>query len=108
MNDAPMNKPEQPAPPLQSLIGYQILLLRDQRVMLDAALAELYGVPTKALEQAVKRNLTRFPSDLMFQLSAEEFKTLRSQTVTSNNGRGGRRTAPYVFAEQGIAMPHLC
>jgi hypothetical protein len=93
MTHANINKPEQPAPPLQSLIGQQILLLRDQRVMLDAALAELYDVPTKALVQAVKRNPTRFPADFMFQLSAEEFKILRSQTVTSNKGRGGRRTA---------------
>lgn len=104
MNHASLPEQEHPAPPLQSLIGHQILLLRDQRVMLDAALAELYGVPTKVLVQAVKRNLTRFPSDFMFQLSAEEFKTLRSQTVTSNTGRGGRRTAPYAFTEQGIAM----
>jgi hypothetical protein len=88
-----MNKPEQPAPPLQSLIGHQILLLRAQRVMLDAALAELYDVPTKALVHAVKRNPTRFPADFMFQISAEAFKILRSQTVTSNKGRGDRRTA---------------
>jgi hypothetical protein len=104
MTHAHINKPEQPAPPLQSLIGHQILLLRDQKVMLDAALAELYGVPTKALVQAVKRNLPRFPTDFMFQLSAEEFNALRSQTVTSNAGRGGRRTAPYAFTEQGVAM----
>lgn len=60
---------------------------------------------TKALVQAVKRNLLRFPEDFMFQLSAEEFAALRSQTVTSNTGgRGGRRTAPYAFTEQGVAM----
>jgi hypothetical protein len=79
-------------------------MLRQQRVMLDADLAELYEVPTKALVQAVKRNLARFPADFMFQLSAEEFAALRSQTVTSNIGRGGRRTAPYAFTEQGVAM----
>src|ERR1700761_6858192 len=90
--------------PLQSLIGRRILVLREQRVMLDADLAELYGVPTKALVQAVKRNLARFPPDFMFQLSADEFAGLRSQTVTSNEGRGGRRTAPYAFTEQGVAM----
>ena len=72
--------------------------------MLDVGLAELYGVPTKALVQSVKRNLARFPADFMFQLSAEEFAALRSQTVTSNTGRGGRRTAPYAFTEQGVAM----
>ena len=90
--------------PLQSLIGGRILMLREQRVMLDADLAELYGVQTKVLVQAVKRNIARFPQDFMFQLSAEEFAALRSQTVTSNTGRGGRRTAPYAFTEQGVAM----
>jgi hypothetical protein len=90
--------------PLQSLIGGRILVLREQRVMLDADLAELYGVQTKVLVQAVKRNMARFPQDFMFQLSAEEFTALRSQTVTSNTGRGGRRTAPYAFTEQGVAM----
>lgn len=90
--------------PLQSLIGGRILILREQRVMLDADLAELYGVQTKVLVQAVKRNLARFPQDFMFQLAAEEFAALRSQTVTSNSGRGGRRTAPYAFTEQGVAM----
>jgi hypothetical protein len=89
---------------LQTFIGAQILAMRDQRVILDSGLAELYGVPTKVLVQAVKRNLTRFPQDFMFQLSADEFAALRSQTVTSNTGRGGRRTPPYVFTEQGVAM----
>ncbi len=72
--------------------------------MLDVGLAELYGVPTGALVQAVKRNLARFPADFMFQLSAEEFAALRSQTVISNAVRGGRRTPPYAFTEQGVAM----
>ena len=90
--------------PLQTLIGGRIMVLREQRVMLDADLAELYGVQTKVLVQAVKRNLSRFPADFMFQLSSDEFKTLRSQTVTSKNARGGRRTAPYAFTEQGVAM----
>ena len=93
---------------LQPLIGSRILTLREQRVMIDADLAELYGVATKVLVQAVKRNLVRFPGDFMFQLSAEEFAALRSQSVTSNAstspGRGGRRTAPYAFTEQGVAM----
>jgi hypothetical protein len=82
----------------------KILLLRGERVMIDADLAALYGVPTKALIQAVKRNPGRFPADFMFQLSAEEHAALRSQTVTSNATRGGRRTAPYAFTEQGVAM----
>jgi hypothetical protein len=101
------NMPAEPAvnaPLLQPLIQTRILALRGQRVMLDADLAELYGVQTKVLVQAVKRNLERFPGDFMFQLSAEEFAALRSQTVTSNTGRGGRRTAPYAFTEQGVAM----
>lgn len=85
-------------------IAHSILLLRGQKVLLDADLAELYGVPTKVLVQAVKRNLERFPVDFMFQLSEVEFAGLRSQTVTSNAGRGGRRYAPYVFTEQGVAM----
>ena len=90
---------------LQPVIQSRILALREQRVMLDADLAELYGVETRALVQAVKRNLARFPEDFMFQLSAEEFAALRSQTVISNTeGRGGRRTAPYAFTEQGVAM----
>lgn len=101
MNPEPMMKT---VAPLQSLIGGRILVLREQRVMLDADLAELYDVQTKVLVQAVKRNLVRFPQDFMFQLSAEEFSVLRSQTVTSNTGRGGRRTAPYAFTEQGVAM----
>ena len=79
---------------LQSLIGARILWVRDQRTMLDSDLAELYGVQTKVLVQPVKRNLTRFPQDFMFQLTADEFAVLRSQIVTSNTGRGGRRTAP--------------
>ena len=72
--------------------------------MLDSDLAELYGVQTKVLVQAVKRNLMRFPDDFMFKLSAEEFRALRSQSVTSKPGSGGRRTAPYAFTEQGVAM----
>lgn len=91
--------------PLQPLIQSRILSLREQRVMLDADLAQLYGVETRALVQAVKRNAGRFPADFMFQLSAQEFSALRSQSVISNTeGRGGRRTAPYAFTEQGVAM----
>jgi ORF6N domain-containing protein len=71
--------------------------------MLDVDLAQLYGVTTKALIQAVKRNRERFPSDFMFQLTASELRNLRSQFVTSSSW-GGRRTRPYAFTEQGIAM----
>jgi len=71
--------------------------------MLSHDLATLYGVPTKALQQAVKRNVGRFPADFAFRLSAEEFGNLKSQFVTSN-GRGGIRYAPYAFTEQGVAM----
>ena len=83
-------------------IERSILLIRGQKVMLDSDLAGLYGVPTKVLIQAVKRNIRRFPSDFMFQLTQEEIVNLRSQFVTSN--WGGRRYLPYVFTEQGVAM----
>ena len=85
-------------------IDRSILLLREQKVMLDTDLAELYGVDTRSLIQAVQRNIDRFPADFMFQLTKEEFERLRSQTVTSNVGRGGRRYPPYAFTEQGVAM----
>ncbi len=83
-----------------------ILFIRDQKVMLDKDLAELYGVETKRLIEAVKRNIRRFPDDFMFQLNKEENDLLRSQIATSNisTGRGGRRYAPYAFTEQGVAM----
>lgn len=80
-----------------------ILHLRGQKVMLDTDLAALYGVEVKALNQAVKRNMERFPADFMFQLTRQEVTGLRSQTVTSN-GRGGRTYLPYAFTEQGVAM----
>lgn len=79
------------APPAQMVIGGRILELREQRVLLDSDLAELYGVPTKVLVQALKRNSERFPTDFMFQLTADEFSVLRSKTVTSKPGRGGSR-----------------
>jgi len=80
-----------------------IYQIRGERVLLDQDLAQLYGVETKALVQAVKRNASRFPADFMFLLKDQEFMALRSQIVTSK-GRGGRRSAPYVFTEQGVAM----
>ena len=84
-------------------IESSILLIRGHRVMLDSDLAGLYGVTTKALVQATKRNKERFPQDFTFQLSQEEGKILRSQTVTSSRW-GGRRYLPYVYTEQGVAM----
>jgi hypothetical protein len=81
-----------------------ILLIRGRNVMLDKDLAKLYDVPTKVLNQAVKRNAGRFPADFMFQLTMEEESGLRSQIVTSKRGSGGRRTLPYAFTEQGVAM----
>ena len=92
--------------PLADRILGRILSFRGERVMMDADLAELYGVQTKVLIQAMKRNQERFPEDFMFQLDPQEWSLLKSQTVTSKSGdgRGGRRTAPYVFTEQGVAM----
>ena len=82
-----------------------ILLMPRQKVMLDADLAELYGVETRVLVQAVKRNLGRFPEDFMFQLSKEEADFLRSQIVTLEKGRGQHsKYLPYAFTEQGVAM----
>jgi hypothetical protein len=83
-------------------IESRILLIRGQKVMLDADLAELYGVETRTLNQAVKRNLERFPEDFMFHLTDEEAENLRSQIVISN--RGGRRYLPYAFTEHGALM----
>ena len=83
-------------------IANAILVVRGCRVKLDADLAVLYGVPTKAFLQAVRRNVERLPEDFMFRLSNQEVRDLRSQFVTSS--WGGRRTTPYVFTEQGVAM----
>lgn len=85
-------------------IEQRILLLRGCKVMLDSDLARLYRVTTKRLNEQVRRNIARFPGDFMFQLTLEEVESLRSQFATSNKGRGGRRYAPLVFTEQGIAM----
>jgi len=84
-------------------VQHLIIVLRGQPVMLDVDLALLYGVETRALIQAVRRNMKRFPADFMFQITQEEFDSLRSQIVISK-GRGGRRYLPYVFTEQGVAM----
>ena len=89
-------------PEEEEIIGAKIYEMRGQKVMLDTDLAELYQVETKVLNQAVKRNINRFPDDFMFQLNAGEFTNLKSQIVTSS--WGGRRTLPYVFTEHGILM----
>lgn len=81
-----------------------IYLIRNHRVMLDADLARLYEVETKALNRAVKRNEDRFPPDFMFRLTVDEAESLRCQSGTSKGGRGGRRYLPLVFTEQGVAM----
>jgi hypothetical protein len=80
----------------------KIYLIRDQKVMLDRDLAELYGVETKVLKQQVRRNIDGFPCDFMFELTEEEFKSLRSHFVTSN--RGGTRYRPMAFTEHGVLM----
>jgi hypothetical protein len=85
-----------------SLIQKKIFDIRSQKVMMDFDLAELYGVPTKVLKQAIKRNIDRFPDDFMFTLTQKEFQSLRSQIVTSK--MGGTRYMPYAFTEQGVAM----
>ena len=81
-------------------IKSRIYTLRGMRVMLDANLAELYNVDTRVLNQAVKRNCERFPSQFMFPITEQEYKNLRSQSVTSSSQWGGRRKLPFVFTEQ--------
>ena len=85
-------------------INRATIVVRGQRVMLDTDLAQIYGVTTRALVQAVKRNRSRFPPDFMFALTGDEARNLRSQTVISSLGHGGRRYTPYAFTEQGVAM----
>ncbi|MDP3930196.1 MAG: ORF6N domain-containing protein [Bacteroidota bacterium] len=87
---------------IQERITKAIYVIRGQKVMIDSELAEMYEVETKVLNQAVKRNISRFPEDFMFQLSIEEWENLRSQFATTS--WGGRRTPPYMFTEQGVAM----
>ena len=82
----------------------RIFVIRGQKVMLDSHLADFYEVPTYRLNEAVRRNRRRFPVDFMFQLTRREAESLTSQTAMSKRGRGGRRTLPYVFTEQGVAM----
>jgi hypothetical protein len=85
-------------------IERSIHIIRGKRVMLDADLARLYGVPTKRLNEQVTRNRDRFPEDFAYQLTPQEFTDLKSQNATSSFGHGGRRKPPWVFTEQGVAM----
>ena len=96
--------PVLPEEPLSARIETRIVAVRGQRVLLDADLARLYGVATRVLVQAVKRNAARFPDDFLFRLSGDEVADLRSRSVIPSVGHGGRRTAPYAFTEQGVAM----
>jgi phage regulator Rha-like protein len=90
--------------PMPIVIGRRIHVIHGQKVMLDSDLAELYEVETKALNRAVKRNLTRFPGDFMFRLTDKEAECLRCQIGTSKDGHGGRRYLPHAFTEHGVAM----
>ena len=93
-----------PKRPPTFAVESRILFLRHQRVILDADIAELYGVPVRVLNQQVKRNQQRFPSDFVFQLTAKEHEILRSQFVISRGAHGGRRYPPYAFTEHGAIM----
>tara|TARA_B100000780_G_C20927027_1_gene369475 strand:+ start:211 stop:741 length:531 start_codon:yes stop_codon:yes gene_type:complete len=86
------------------IITNKIYLIREQKVMLDRDLASLYGVETRVLKQAVRRNEKRFPEDFMFEMTKEELETWRSQFATSNEDKKGLRYAPFCFTEQGVTM----
>jgi len=89
---------------LAKRVGSNILILRNQKVILDTDLAELYGVPVKRLNEQLKRNPQRFPRDFLFTLTREEYKHLRSQNATSSSAHGGRRYLPHAFTEHGAIM----
>lgn len=89
--------------PIERIASF-VFVLREEKIILDSDLADLYGVTTGNLNKAVKRNLKRFPDDFMFQITQEEYDSLLFQNGISKKGRGGRRTLPYAFTEQGIAM----
>ena len=97
------NQDSLPAIPDETIIS-KIHQIRDQKVMIDRDLSDLYGIETKVLKQAVKRNIDRFPEDFMFEMTGEEFQNWRSQFVTSNSERMGLRYAPFCFTEQGVTM----
>src|SRR5437660_10993231 len=103
MSKLSSNAAERRLVPLE-VIERRIYWIREHKVMLDSDLAELYDVTTKRLNEQVKRNRDRFPTDFMFQLNPEESRRLRSQIATSKIGRGGRRYQPYVFTEHGALM----
>lgn len=88
----------------EEFIQNKIFIIRSKKVMIDSDLAMLYGVETKNLNKAVKRNIERFPEDFMFQLNKKEANSLRFQFGTSKTGSGGRRYLPYVFTQEGVAM----
>jgi hypothetical protein len=102
--DGESAKPAEADLVLVDQIERAIFWLRGHNIMLDSDLAVLYEVPVKVMNQAVKRNASRFPQDFMFRLTASKVQRLRSQSVTTKAGRGGRRTTPYAFTEQGVAM----
>lgn len=88
----------------ETVIEKMIYVIRDQKVMLDSDLAELYEVETRIINRNVQRNIKRFPPDFMFQLTEKEYENLRSQIGISKSSKGGRRYMPYVFTENGVAM----
>lgn len=98
------SSPAEKLPVPAQLIERRIHVIRGKKVLLDADLAELYQVTTGNLNLAVRRNITRFPEDFMFQLSREEFENLRLQIAISSSGYGGRRYMPYAFTQEGVAM----
>jgi hypothetical protein len=102
MRKSPQALARRPAHSLTASIETRIFMIRGHKVMVDSDLADLYRVPTKVFNQGVKRNFKRFPKDFMFRLTGKEIQILRSQIVTSS--WGGRRSPPYVFTEQGVAM----
>jgi hypothetical protein len=85
-------------------IATRIVRVREQKVIIDSDLAALYGVETRRLNEQIRRNIKRFPTDFVFELTRDEYKALMSQTATSNEGRGGRRKSPWVFSEHGALM----
>ena len=97
-----MSEDHLPVPPPDTVLTEKIYVIRGKKVMLDHDLAELYGIETKQLKRAVRRNIDRFPEDFMFELNTEEFNVLRSQFGTSN--RGGARYVPIAFSEHGVLM----
>ena len=103
MSKAIIQSNNNPIIPLEA-VSQRIFLIRGQKVMLDTDLAELYGVTTVRLNEQVRRNINRFPLDFMFQITKNEYESLRSQFAISNKGRGGRRYFPYAFTEHGVAM----